>query len=495
MRSSLSINIFKVARLSPALAGLFVLALYLATMPHGLTWDLGGSDGGELATGVYTLGLVHSPGYPTYLLLAQVARLIPVTSFAWRLNIFSALCASGTVTLLGYTMAQVVAGDEKPSWSMFFVGGMTGLAFGLVEVVWSQAIITEVYSLAALFCAAILHTTFRSSIGQTHGFSGNSLLLLALLAGLGMGSHYMVGFVILFAALYLSLHRRQAVPPGNPALLVAAFVIGLGVFAYLPLRAGRVPASNWGNPDTLKRFLHVVSGADYAARFSPRLALQRFAPLIKVIAQQLSWPGIALAVLGCSIWWDERRPLIVTTLAIVVLNLAFTAGYAAADTLPYLYPTLFLLTLAAGTAIHTVAFKWLHAGRRWALVAGIGLVFMVTVPLMLRGMHTVATATTTAEIFGQEVVNSAPDGSLVLSESEQQTFAIRYAAIVIENRPDLILIDTNLLHQDWFRYDLARFYPQLGLDPSAVAGANFDSSYLLANLPPGIPIVTIFPPE
>ena len=61
----------RLARLAPVAAGLLMLAFYLATMPHGLTWDLGGADGGELATGVYTLGLVHPPGYPTYLLLAQ----------------------------------------------------------------------------------------------------------------------------------------------------------------------------------------------------------------------------------------------------------------------------------------------------------------------------------------------------------------------------------------------------------------------------------------
>ena len=120
----------RLARLAPVAAGLLMLAFYLATMPHGLTWDLGGADGGELATGVYTLGLVHPPGYPTYLLLAQAARLVPVASFAWKLNVFSALCAAGAVVLVGYTASRVIAGDGRASTPAFLTGALAGLAFG-----------------------------------------------------------------------------------------------------------------------------------------------------------------------------------------------------------------------------------------------------------------------------------------------------------------------------------------------------------------------------
>ncbi len=48
-------------------------------------------DSVEFTTGAYTLGLVHPPGYPTYLLLGRLFLSLPVGDFGYRLNLMSAV--------------------------------------------------------------------------------------------------------------------------------------------------------------------------------------------------------------------------------------------------------------------------------------------------------------------------------------------------------------------------------------------------------------------
>src|SRR5262245_17392562 len=90
MTSSQNSVVRWLSRVLPFVIALSLFLLYVLTMPRGLSWDFGGADAGELATGVFLRGLVHSPGYPTYLIFAQPAALIPVPSPAHRLAIFSA---------------------------------------------------------------------------------------------------------------------------------------------------------------------------------------------------------------------------------------------------------------------------------------------------------------------------------------------------------------------------------------------------------------------
>ena len=103
-----------------------------------------------------------------------------------------------------------------------------------------------------------------------------------------------------------------------------------------------------------------------------------------------------------------------------------------------------------------------------------------------------ANATTEADAFGREVVSSAPPNSVILSEDEAQSFAIRYAAVVSVGRADVVPIDTRLLALDWFRADLARAYPDLEFDH--VEPVALDMASVQRLLAPDIPVVVVTPP-
>ena len=193
----------------------------------------------------------HPPGYPTYLLIAQLVHLIPVGSFAYRLNLFSALsmsiAAALLTTLLQRTARQIETTPHPLKQPKIRVASiMTPLFFITLPLVWSQAIIIEVYALAALFCVILLHLSF-----SLHEYSGahfsTTLYLTAFTSGLALGVHYLTAFIPLFASLQVlaTPQQRQAIWKRKHLFIIPCFLLGAATYIYLPLRAGHVALANW----------------------------------------------------------------------------------------------------------------------------------------------------------------------------------------------------------------------------------------------------------
>jgi hypothetical protein len=150
-----------------------------------------------------------------------------------------------------------------------------------------------------------------------------------------------------------------------------------------------------------------------------------------------------------------------------VLNVWFTTQYQSADITSYVVPSLLLLGLAAGSGLHLVLFfkfsgKVLSQGLR-LLALGV-VVLLLWVPLFIYGIGKVAPATTQADDYGKRIITNAPPNSVILSDTDDHSFALRYAATVTVKRPDLVLIQESTWSTfDYFGPDLAHFYPDLGL--------------------------------
>ena len=123
------------------------LVVYIPTVAPTISWRNGGTDSGDLAAAVATLGIPHPPGYPTYVLLGRAWTALPLGGdLAYQLNLFSATgaaLAAGlsvfTIGLLGPRLA--LAGLPLAVGAVF--GGVT---LALAPVIWSQATIAEIYA-------------------------------------------------------------------------------------------------------------------------------------------------------------------------------------------------------------------------------------------------------------------------------------------------------------------------------------------------------------
>ncbi len=118
-----------------AAAGLFAAALALYVRTLATTLLLG--DSAEFQVLAFTLGLAHGTGYPVYILLTKVfSLLVPMHTIAYRVNLFSAVCAALTLALV-YLLARLLGG-----WRAAAVVGAAAL--GICRLFWWHAVIAEV---------------------------------------------------------------------------------------------------------------------------------------------------------------------------------------------------------------------------------------------------------------------------------------------------------------------------------------------------------------
>ncbi|MFK7800588.1 MAG: DUF2723 domain-containing protein [Anaerolineae bacterium] len=435
-----------------ALSSLFLLTLYLATMPRGLTWDLGGADGGELAAAAFSGGLVHSPGYPTWLILAKIPLLIPIQPIGLRLNIFSAL----TAALSGGILVYVTGIYLRPTTRWLTV--LSAVVWGTHFQIWSQAVITEVYALAALFAVGILLTAVRPIISLDQKYDYYWLFLFGLFTGLGMGSHYFVALVALFAGGLIWLESNSLKHGSNWAWMVLGLALGLLVFLYLPFAAGTNLVSNWGNPDTLERFIWVVSGAAFSDRFNPDVSLFQFGSLVGHTVREFGYISLAFAVLGLVTWYSSARRRVWLIGGLTATNIYLVAGYNSADTLPYLYPLLVILSLATVAGLDYLiqsSFKKLP-DRRIASWVAIVLVGGIVLGARFRqNGNIILAAQPAAEAFAAEIIPTLEPNSIVFSDDGRKSFALRYG-LAVHDRDDVVPVDVSLLFYDWYRADLAQ---------------------------------------
>ena len=143
----------------PIILSISLAYIYMSTIAPDLTWANRGSDGGDLITAAATNGIAHPSGYPLYLLLAHFFQLLPVGSLAFRTNLMSVFFAILTALLVYAIVVRYLHKELNMYYIACIAGLSAGYATGLSPLFWSQAIITEVYTLHAFFIVLILYLT------------------------------------------------------------------------------------------------------------------------------------------------------------------------------------------------------------------------------------------------------------------------------------------------------------------------------------------------
>lgn len=463
----------RVVRRWTALAALAVpLLAYLATMAPTITWAHDGADGGDLITAAYTLGVPHPPGYPTYCLLGWLFAHLPLGDVAWRLNLMSVTGA--VLTVSGLYAAVLEWGLEGPRTDQGVLWAGLGAAWGLafVPLFWSQAIITEVYSVNAAFVAWTLFLAFR--VWRT----GRSRLALGVVWGLSLSMHP-TGLAMLPIVAWALVCKRQ----GRSSLSVlvpwlAGIALGLSLFLYLPLRANR-GAVTWGDPSTLAGWWWVVSGAlyrGYAFALPGRAVPTRLVALAQYLASGYGPTGAALSMVGVGTLARQQRGLLLTSGLTWLLYVAYAIGYDTTDSYVYLIPALIVFALWLGLGL-VESLRWLR-GRLGAGGLRVGVCLACAGPLIALALHFHTMDVhwdTEAYHFGEAVLAAAPQRAVLLTTQDAHTFTLWYFQHVIEQRPDVVVVDRGLLMYDWYRIGLARAsldLAVLGDDAGGLSRAN-----------------------
>jgi hypothetical protein len=445
------------------------LAVYAATLAPELSFQHYGTDGGDLIAAAKTLGVPHPSGYPTYTLLAWVFTHIPFGSIAYRVNLLSAVSAAVTAGLLCLCMRPLLPQHRHSP----LVAASTALVFAFSPLVWSQAVISEVHTLNALFATIVILLVLRWRVGAS-----DSLLFLAAFAlGVGLGNHLTLAF-LLPALLILLWHQRARLLRLRPLLTATAlFATGLGVYAYLPVAASRHPPVNWGAPSTWHRFLWVVTAKQYhplAFGLDPGRILARLTHWSGLVENQLGWWGLFVAMLGALLWWKSDRPLALFSVAWSIPVLIYSFFYDTGDSHLYLIPVVLVLALAWGTGASGILLLARRRQTKWYYLA---LAFIALLPIGSLVLHwrganlkdDRAVATYLDDMLG--VV--APD-ALIVTRGDRPTFSLWYALYAEQRRDDVAVVSGPLLAYEWYRDGLRHTYPHLSLPEPATATVTTD---------------------
>jgi transmembrane protein TMEM260 (protein O-mannosyltransferase) len=203
------------------LLAVVALAAYVRTLAPDVLYG----DSAEFQTLAYTLGITHSTGYPTYLLLGRFIGFLPIHSPAWRINLLSAVDAALTVAGV-YLLARYFTRSRAGAV-------LGGVALGLSYTFWSQAVIAEVYTTGTAFIVVITLLLFHWQADPTK--RNRVLLAAALLTGIGFGVHASVWLLAppAVALVIWTLWWRQASRSEWLRALTAGFagaVVGLAIF-------------------------------------------------------------------------------------------------------------------------------------------------------------------------------------------------------------------------------------------------------------------------
>lgn len=418
------------------------LGLYLATLCPTVYFG----DSGEIATAIWSGGIIHPPGYPLFGLLGRAFLVaVPFGEAAFRIGCLVALAGAGTVATLFLLARSAGAGR----------GGALAAAavYGLGYTFWSQTVRVEVYSLHTLLCAGALLGAAR----YRRDGRPRSLLLAALAFGLGLGHHLTI--VWLLPGLLLLCGKRLWTDPGAPARVAVAALVVLGTgpllyAALLPLWARDETLHNWGDPSTPARLWDHVSAKMY--RQYVQLPVGALLPPALARAAGALRGGFPLGLApflaaGIAILWRRDRgiaaALLVATVPLGLYNLCYTID----DIAGYYLPVLLGAAVFVAVALEAAATRLARVGGGRAL-AGATLAIAPAMLLVVNHPRCDLSRATFVREFARQKLEDCLPGSVLITKGDQDTYPVDYVHEVLGVRPDILTLDRDYVNGMWVNY-------------------------------------------
>ncbi len=490
-----------------------LLLVYVTTLMPGVP----PTDSGELILAAWRGGVAHAPGFPLYTALGWLwSHLLPVGRIAWRLNLLSAVCGALAGGLTYALALRTLRGTERMAEAVttdtILAAAIGALALGLGRTVWSWATVAEVYTLTLAIAAAILLLVVASGGVEEQGSRGEGekgrrgergqgsrkakgptsqrgtgntqyairntqyespakphslwpLISAAFLFGLGLGGHLTsIALLAPAIAFWLTVQHGWRFWISKTALLGAlALIAGAAIYLYLPVRAAADPLLNWGRPDTWQRFWWHVTAKQYRVSllsapvwpqvaFAARLWWTQFTPL-------------GLALLGFGAWRMIRsqRALFVMLALIVLFSTLYAWAYVIEDDGDAYYLPAFLAgAVWVAWGAQGLLARVAQARPQWHKPAAVALCALVpAVALAMNWGACNRRGDTIPEDYVRDAFAEIGPRGLLLTRDWQFYAPALYLQQVEGLRPDLAVIDTELLRRGWYFDLLHKLYPDL----------------------------------
>ena len=228
-----------------------------------LTGHAGLGDAPEAVAGVASLGILHDPGYPSYVLIARAfTLLVPFGGEALRVNLFSLVCASASVA--GVQLLARRCGAAR--WA----SSLGALALAATAGFWFYAGFAKHDIFSGLLFLIALHLALAWQQRPTT----RRLVALAAVIGLGLGSSWPLMMLLLPTVAFILFVSRRRLSLRSLALSAAAgLAVVVVVYGFVMVRAAQNPPVNWGDATSISRLVNLVDRADFTPHGSAAKAV------------------------------------------------------------------------------------------------------------------------------------------------------------------------------------------------------------------------------
>lgn len=263
-------------------AMLSALVIYALTASRSVGWH----DSAELALSAWGLGASHAPGSPLHSIFGYFAtRLFSEPHHGTlMLSLIPACMTVGVFSYLACLMTR-----------RFVIPMLSAAVYAFSYQVWANAVVTEVYSLSALF----LSLTFLFAWVWRNDLRDRNFFTMLAFYYLAMGT-YFANILLAPAFVYLiwvTVEQRQRYLLALAlTMALALFVIGMANY----LLALNLEPFGEISPDSIKNIFLYMSGSQHAPLQldGPDFLIDRILEHVRIFARSLLWLGAVIAMLG-----------------------------------------------------------------------------------------------------------------------------------------------------------------------------------------------------
>ena len=453
----------------------FQLTIYLLTMPRNLSWGAYGnaSDGAELITAVNYLGVPHPPGYPTYIILLKIfTSIIPFGNLALKSNLFSVLTsitAISIIFLFTFKLSEKIYPDF-PRFIRLIVCSIGGFIISASPLFWSQSIVTEVYSLNALFVSLILLISYKIIDNPSPKSLKTKYLAWGLTAGISLGNHLTILAVI--APLFCIILTQLKLDFKKYIYIITGLIIGLSTYIYIPISAAQNPPINWGGADTLEGFIWLITAEpyrEYVLGINQSLLFSRLIEYMQILFVQFNPLGIFLCIIGgLTIFRKMPKLFYPLTVSTIILSL-YSLSYNSVDFEVLMIPALMIISIGISIGCLHILYllKTTKLIEQKYLKVFSMVIFSSSIIMILPVFSIYSnfksldqTRTNRAIAYINEMTEHLPPGSVVLANTDKEVFSLWYNQFILHPELNIKVIAIPLIQYDWYRSQIQLLFPE-----------------------------------
>lgn len=397
-------------------------------------------DSAEFVASAVTLSIPHPSSYPLYTLTAKLFSFLPLNDLAWRVNLFSAFWALGSLLFF-----YLILKELKIKKSIRF---LVTLLVAISSTFWGQATYAEVYSLNIFFVSLLFWVLllWRSSRHEKY------LSLFSFLFGLSLTNHFSM-LALLPGYLFFIFYQDRLFYTRWKLILkmFLLFILGLSLYVYIPLRSSMDPPIDWFNPERLTNFKHVLTYNLARGHIINANTFRYLGDFINQLLNQFPLLFIGLGLFGLFALFQAKQQRVIfyyLTLNIILLSFgvivlvvnglafsSFIAWFLGLLYLPcYIY---FAITIAFG-------FKYLSKHK---LVFSAGLICsLLIISLLISNNWFINDKSKFVylEDYSRELLLSLEPASILLVkeagiQADHELFSLAFQKYVKQLRPDITI--------------------------------------------------------